>query len=57
MQDECIALSESFKAECRIASFNITLGRNFGAATGGNASAPPIRSVDAIVSYGLKVKE
>ena len=57
MQDECITLSESFKAECRIASFNITLGRNFGPATVGNASAPPIRSVDASVSYGLKVKD
>ena len=57
MQDECTPLSETFKAECRIASFNITLGRNFGPATGGNTSATLIRSVDASVNYGLKVKD
>ena len=54
MQDECTTLSETFKAECRIASFNVTLGRNFGQATNGNAL---IRSVDATVSYGLKVED
>ena len=57
MQDECATLSESFKAECRIASFSVTLGRNFGPATGSNASAPLIRSVDASVNYGLKVND
>ena len=57
MQDECAILSESFKAECRIASFNITLGRNFGPAAASNASAPQMRSVDASVNYGLKVND
>ena len=57
MQDECTTLSESFKAECRIASFSVTLSRNFGPATGNNASAPQIRSVDANVSYGLRVRD
>ncbi len=57
MQDECTTLSESFKAECRIASFSITLGRNYGPAAGSNASVPQIRSIEASVSYGLKVSD
>ena len=57
MQDECTTLSESFKAECRIASFSVTLSRNFGPATANNAGAPQMRSVDANVNYGLKVND
>lgn len=57
MQDECGTLAETFKVECRIVSFNVTLGRNFGPATVNNTSVPPIRSVDASVSYGLKVND
>lgn len=59
MQDECSALSESFKAECRIASFNVTLGRTFAPpGPAGTAPVPPLlRSVDASVSYGLRVKD
>lgn len=57
MQDECTTLSESFKAECRIASFNITLGKTFGQLAVNGVGANLIRSVDANVSYGLKVKE
>jgi hypothetical protein len=59
MQQECSALSESFSADCRIASFSISLARNFVPA-GTNAvpsNGPNLRSVDASVSYGLRVKD
>ena len=60
MQQECSVLSESFNAECRIASFSISLGRNFiSAGNGSNVrmTVPSLRSVDASVSYGLRVKD
>ncbi len=59
MLQECSALSESFNADCRIASFSISLARNFvpPSANAVTTNGPGIRSVDANVSYGLKVKD